>query len=231
MLALFDPGHPTTVSADASSFGLGAVLLQKTPSGDQRPVAYASRAMTPTEQRYAQIEKESLALTWACDRFADYLVGLKFHIETDHKPLAPLFSTKQLGELPLRIQRFRMRMMRYHFYISHVPGKSLITADALSRAPATKASTEDCSLQEEVEAYVEATYMAIPATEKRLEEIRRHQEDDEILQLIRMYCQTGWPAKEAVPRVVRPYFPVAAELTIQKGLLLRGSRVVIPASL
>ena len=60
---------------------------------------------------------------------------MTFHCETDHKPLIPLLSTKNLDELPPRIQRFRMRLMRYHFTISHVPGKSLIIADTLSRAP------------------------------------------------------------------------------------------------
>ena len=76
VLALFDPSKETLVSADASSFGLGAVLKQKQPCGSWRPVAYISKAMNDTEQRYAQIEKEALALTWACERFADYLVGL-----------------------------------------------------------------------------------------------------------------------------------------------------------
>ena len=59
-------------------------------------------------------------------------MGLKFHVQTDHKPLVPLLSTKRLDELPLRVQRFRMRLMRFQFSISHVPGESLITADALS---------------------------------------------------------------------------------------------------
>ena len=122
ILALFDPNLMTTVSADASSFGLGAVLLQKQANGETRPVAYISRAMTPTEQRYAQIEKESLALTWASKRFEDYLIGLQFTIETDHKPLVSLFGKKLLDELPLRVQRFRMRMMRFSFTIVHVPG-------------------------------------------------------------------------------------------------------------
>ena len=80
VLALYDPSLETAISADASSFGLGAVLLQREPEQEWRPVAYISRAMTLTETRYAQIEKEALALTWSCERFADYVVGLKFHI-------------------------------------------------------------------------------------------------------------------------------------------------------
>ena len=76
-------------------------MMQRQPTGDLKPVAYISRSMTSTEQRYAQIEKEALAFTWACERLSDYLVGLKFHIQTDHKPLVPLFSTKHLDELPI----------------------------------------------------------------------------------------------------------------------------------
>ena len=123
VLALFDPNLETVLSADASCFGLGAVLLQRQSTGELQPVAYISRAMTPTERRYAQIEKEALAFTWACERLSDYLVGMEFHIQTDHKPLVPLFSTKDLEKLPLRVQRFRMRMMRFKFTISHVLGR------------------------------------------------------------------------------------------------------------
>jgi len=117
VLALFDPAQETIVSADASSYSLGAVLIQKQPEGVMKPVAYISRSLTPTEQRYAQIEKEALAFTWACECFSDYLVGLKFSIETDHKPLIPLFSTNIMDELPIRVQRFRMRMMKFQFSI------------------------------------------------------------------------------------------------------------------
>lgn len=76
-----------------------------------------------------QIEKEALAFTWACKSLSDYLIGLRFHIETYHKPLVPLFSPKKgLDELPLRLQRFRLRMLRYSS-ISHVPSKSPAVAD------------------------------------------------------------------------------------------------------
>ena len=146
VLALFDLTRETVVSADASYYRLGAVLIQKQPEGVMKPVAYISRSLTPTEQRYAQIEKEALAFTWACERFADYLVGLKFSIETDHKPLVPLFSTKNLDGLPVRVQRFRMRMMRFQFSIYHVPGKSLIVADMLSRAPLSGVTDSDRTL-------------------------------------------------------------------------------------
>ena len=108
ILALFDPHRPTQVSADASSYGLGAVLMQQQPSGEWKPISYISRALTTTEQHYAQIEKEALAVTWACERLRNFLTGLQFHIHTDHKPLVPLFTTKGLGELPVRIQRFRL---------------------------------------------------------------------------------------------------------------------------
>ena len=183
VLALFDPTRETTVSADASCYGLGAVLLQRQPDRTMKPVSY-SRLLTPTEERYAQIEKEALAFTWACERFSDYLVGLQFSIETDHKPLVPLFSTKNLDELPIRVQRFRMRMMRFHFSIHHVPGKKLIIADMLSRAPLDEHKDSDHVFAEETDAFVNLTLQSLPATESRLDEIRRQQEQDETCQLL-----------------------------------------------
>ena len=88
-LVIVDPALETILSADASSYGLGAVLTQKQSDGKWKPVMFISRALTPTERRYAPIEKEALATAWVCERLADYLIGKQFHIETDHKPLVP----------------------------------------------------------------------------------------------------------------------------------------------
>ena len=60
------------LSADATSYGLGGVLLQKVNT-TWKPVAYMSRSLSTTEQRYAQIEKEALTITWACDKFSMYI--------------------------------------------------------------------------------------------------------------------------------------------------------------
>ena len=72
-----------TIQCDASQTGLGTVLLQ-----NGQPVAYASQSLTKTEQRYAQIEKECLAIVFSCERFSQYLLGRnKITVQSDHKPL------------------------------------------------------------------------------------------------------------------------------------------------
>ena len=228
VLALYDPNANTIVSADASSYGLGAVLLQEQENGDIKPISYVSRSMSPTEERYAQIEKEALAFTWACERFSDFLIGLKFTIQTDHKPLIPLFSTKRLEELPIRVQRFRMRMMRFDFSIAYIPGKKLVIADALSRAPLWKPDEHDELFQEETKAYVDSVVQGLPATEQRLEEIKINQERDPICQEITRYCQEGWPEKGRIQGPVKRYYPVSSEISIINDLLMRNGRIIIP---
>ena len=178
--------------------------------------------MTTIEQRYGQIEKEALALTWACKRLADYLVGLQFHIETDHKPLV---------HLPIRVQHFRMRLMCFLFTISYVPGKHLITAVALSRAPITSFPESEEELQKSVDMYVCAILSTLPATDKRIKRLQRNQTEDEVCQHLITFCTEGWPSKNRVPGILKPYYQVVSELSVVDGLLPRGFWIVIPSSL
>ena len=134
VLALYDPKAEIKVCADAASSGLGAVPFQKFEES-WKPVMYASRSMSETEARYVQIEKEALAITWACEKFHDHILGQNFSIESDHRPLIPLLSTKNLDTMPPRILRFLLRLARFDYTIRHVPGKEVYTADTLSRAP------------------------------------------------------------------------------------------------
>ena len=151
VLRHYDPQAPTKISANASSYGIGAVLLQQSAER-WVPVAYASRAMSTTESRYAQIEKEALAIVWACEKFSSYVLGKQILLETDHKPLVPLMSYKHLDNLPPRVLRFHLPLIRFDYHITHVPGKYLYAADALSRAPTNDSlNEEEIKLQEEVE--------------------------------------------------------------------------------
>ena len=228
VLALYNVNADLKVSADASSYGLGAVLLQHSDQG-WLPVVYASRAMTDTERRYAQIEKEALAITWACEKFSSYILGRKFQIETDHKPLLPLLGNKSLHSLPPRIVRFRLRLRRFEYSISHTPGKQLVTADALSRSPlGSTASAAVCPLQEEAEYLLETCVTMLPASSHRLNEFCEAQASDPVCSSLIDYCKHGWPSKWDIPLELKPYWQARGHLTLHNNLLLYGPRIVIP---
>ena len=102
ILGYYDPSKPLCLSVAASSKGLGAVLLQ-----DEKPPAYASRALTPTQQRYAQIEKETLAIVYGVQNFHQYIYGRTTDDETDPKPLQYILN-KPLHEATLKLQKMML---------------------------------------------------------------------------------------------------------------------------
>ena len=121
--------------------------------------------------------------------------------------------------------------MRFTYTISHVPGKNLTVADTLSRSPVSSPTSEDTRFNSEVDAFVDLMLQSLPATEKRLQQIQQAQKEDAVCCKLIKYCLEGWPDKNLLPGPIKPYIHVAAELTVQNDLLLRGSRIVIPVSL
>ena len=128
VLRYYDVTKPVTLSVGSSGTGLGAVLLQ-----DNQPVAYASRALTPTQTWYAQIEKELLAIVFGCEKFHDYIYGRQVNVETDHKPLQTIFQ-KPLHQSPLRLQKMLMKLMHCDLDVEYKKAKELFIADTLSIA-------------------------------------------------------------------------------------------------
>ena len=178
----YDPSKPVRVQVDASQSGLGAVVMQ-----NGQPIAYASKLLTTTQQAYAQIEKETLALVFGCEKFHHYLYGRNFVGETDHKPLEIIIK-KPSHLVPMRLQRMRIRLQRYNVTVQYKPGKSIPVADNLSRNGARDGSAPD-DLGHDV--YVDAILKQMPLSDDKLEQIRSASKDDSELQELQKHVQQG----------------------------------------
>ena len=174
------------------------------------------------------MEKEAIVLNWACKQFTNYVLGKKFTIETDHKPLVLLLRNKSLHSLPPRILRFRLRLTCFEYEIIHVPRKSLVMADKFSHAPIT--SDKDTSdLQEEVEYLMEMCINNLPANRNHLEEFCKAQAADTVCSTIIGYCENDNPRKSRTPLEVKPYWQARGQHTVHNNLLLYGPRMVVPS--
>lgn len=223
VLRYYNVKEAVTLQCDASQSGLGAALLQ----GGQ-PVAYASRALTSTESRYAQIEKELLAIVFACEHFEAYIYGREVvHIETDHKPLE-MIVLKPLDKAPKRLQRMLLRLQKYSLQVQYKRGAHMYLADTLSRAH--RPEVHACEFYQNLEEMDQTSSLAL--SQDRLQEIRHTSADDPVLKSLRKIIQEGWPHNRLeVPELVRPYFNIRDELTLQDQLVFKGQSVIIPASM
>ena len=175
----------------SSSTGLGAVLTQVQENGERRPICYASRSLSETEKCYAVIIKEAPAVTWASEKFSDYVLGLPFVLEMDHKPLTALLNSTELSKMAPRILRFRLRLTGYTYQVQYVPGKHEAAADALSRAPVGTPELADELFAEEVEVFTTQVTASLPATAMRLQEIPEAQKVDEECSQVRVLARVA----------------------------------------
>ncbi|XP_062715815.1 uncharacterized protein K02A2.6-like isoform X1 [Aedes albopictus] len=218
-LSHFDPGLKTRVVADASPVGLGAVFLQFF-EGMPRVISYASKSLTETEQRYAQTEKEALALVWAVERFQIYLVGIKFELETDHKPLEAIFSPD--SSPCLRVERWVLRLQAFSYEVVYRKGKANI-ADSLSRLAQSQVLEPfdpDCDV------YVR-NVLELEAVD--IGELEKASSEDPELRELREYLDRGvWNYTSST---VKAYHAFRNELGKVGELVVRGSRLIVPASM
>ena len=222
VLQFFDPSKEIKLSTDASKSGIGAVLLQKVDN-DWLPITYASRSMTAAERNYAQIEKEMLGVVYGCEQFHQYVYGLKLEAETDHKPLIAI-SSKPLSNAPPRLQRLLIRLQKYDVTLKWCPGKYLVIADTLSRA--VQPNTATSSTEEEVTCHANFITSCLPVTTEKWQIIAdRTQQDTELLQ-VHQQVMNGWRHGQTPE-----YYHYRDEITTQNGVLLKGTRVIIPNSL
>ena len=164
--------------------------------------------MTPPEQRCSQIE-EAIATTWSLEWFTDYLYGMAFHVEMDHKP------------------------QRFECVWSDTSTLSLIHLERGCRRPVARSSgtTSDRgrrAIDGRRDGTANLVVGALPATEKRLAEIRARQLEYDVCGQVMRYCAECWPSHPSLPSVFRAYWQVQNDLTILNGLHLKGARLVSP---
>ncbi|KAK7091587.1 hypothetical protein V1264_009251 [Littorina saxatilis] len=129
VLRLPDTAKEFILRTDASDEGIGAMLMQE-HGGKPFPVSYASKKLSGAEKNYSTMEKECLAIVWGIKKFELYLQGVKFVLQTDHKPLTYLNSAKFVNN---RIMRWVMYLQNFDMRVESIKGSDNVGADFLSR--------------------------------------------------------------------------------------------------
>ncbi|XP_055700122.1 uncharacterized protein K02A2.6-like [Phlebotomus papatasi] len=219
-LGFFNNDHRTRIVADASPVGLGAVLLQFEGRSDSNPkiISYASKSLTDTEKRYYQTEREALALVWAVERFSVYLIGRKFELETDHKPLEAIF--KPTSKPCARIERWVLRMQAFDYTVVYRKGKSNI-ADPLSRLAIDKERKE---FDEDDNGFVRSVLETAAIDFGEIETAAR--EDEELISVKKAMDTGDWSSD-----IVKGYQIFKNELGCAGETLVRGVKLVVPVKL
>jgi transposase InsO family protein len=218
-LVHYDPNKPAIIETDASLKGLGAVLIQ-----DGKPVRFLSKSLTKAETDYANIERELLAVLFACEKLHTYTFGRQITVHTDHKPLESIFQ-KPISLAPARLQRMLLRLAKYSIQVKYVGAKSVLLADTLSRLIKPGKDHEVPGLDVTI-----AQVLKVAPT--RLETLQAESQADSTLQALSNYIRAGWPkSMQDLPEELHSYWCFRDELTILDGLIMKGNRIVIPAEL
>ena len=210
-LQYFNSEDPIVIQVDASSIRVGAALMQQ-----GRVVSYHSRALTPTQQRYSNIEHECYRLVNGVEHFHHYIFGQDFVVQTDHQPLVQL-TKKPRSEISPRLQ--------YSFNTVYAKQNGVPIANCLSRNITIDTAREDESLN--------ITIAAIsPFQEGKLHQIKWEMAKDILFVKLAHVIQNGWPAQHLDSDQELSIFWIhRLNLSIVDGIIMNGTCIVIPKSL
>lgn len=233
-LSYFDPAKPTRLCTDASRHGLGFVL-QQCHHDKWTLVQAGSRFLSDAESRYAIIELEMLAVSWAIIKCRVFLAGLpQFTVLTDHHPLIPILNNHHLDEIENpRLQRLKTKVMGYTFTAEWVKGARNNAPDALSRSPVSDPEPDELLAEGLASpAEVRALTSSSQHDSLRLTNLRQLAEQDGEYQQLKHYIEVGFPQKRnQLPTKCQRYWNVRNQLSIDDGLIVFGCRLLIPVKL
>lgn len=219
ILVHFDPKLPLILATDASPTGLGAVLSHRYSDGSEKPISFASRTLTESEQKYSQIDKEATGIYWGLKKFYPYCYGRKFVLVTDHKPLVSIFHPhKALPAISAtRIFNYAHFLSGFDYTVVFKRTTDHCNADCLSRFPTEQSRTNTV---DEISLYQINQLETLLIDYKLIAEATS---EDEHLKPILNALQIG--------NSVEPFGYHDNELSIQNGCILKGCRVIVPKKL
>jgi transposase InsO family protein len=220
------------ITCDASGFGIGAICTTSENGEPPRPIAFASRTLSPAEKKYSTTERECLAVVFAVEKFRPYVYGKRFKVRTDHNSLQYLLNLKDPHS---RLARWSLKLQVYDFDVVYTPGKSLPHADALSRHPVINLRQlsvpfEDLS-EEELSADEPVFSQCSEATRKAFMEAQLS--DRKVLKIIEIVRKSG------KIKTVGPPHIIAENYALLFGLLYKSQencpgrlwKLVVPKSM
>ena len=216
-LASYDQSKPVVLQMDTSKYGLGTTLIQ---SG--LPIAFTSKMLTDIEACYVNIERKFLSVCFGLQKFHTYIYGRHVTVENNHK-LLEMIQHKPIHVASPQLQQMILHMQKYDYTIWYKPSKDMVLADCLSHFLS-------CS-----------NYLPIPnahnvqhvqLSNAELDIIWGSVEFDLVYSTIYHLTLRGWPKHwQEVPHIARHFWWVWDELSVNSGLLLKGTRVCIPPEL
>jgi hypothetical protein len=227
VLRFYDPSKPCTIQTDSSLTGIGSVCMQ-----DDQPIAFASRALIESETRWAQIERELMAILFACEKFNIFIYGHETVIQSDHKPLEAIFK-KPISSTTPRLQRMLLRLMKYQLRVQYTPGSKLFIADTLSRAylPASDADN-DKEISDDVNVMIHTLLYEFPASNKRLQEFRIETERDTNLSQLKTLLVNGFSQQNSsLTYELNQLKKIASDIYEMDGIYFVHGKVIVPSSM